>query len=321
MRILITGASGFVGSLLTATLLEDQHELIAAARDTGRIQRAIQLALRRRQADPPPLAEQLDLAAVDVLSGAGLARALQGVDVAYYLIHSMERNAHAPFPELERVGAQNFAAAARAAGVSRVIYLGGLTGAGESASVHMSSRLEVERILLEAMPDSVALRASIVIGAGSRSFRVLVRLVERMPVLTLPAWHRHRTRPIDARDVVDLLIAAAHSPTAAGRSLEIVGPETLSYGEMLVRIADLMLLRRPTIRLGVSVTPLSAPIVAAVTGEDPQLMLPLMGSLDRDLLLTGQDGSQLLGVDLHSFDQAVEHALGEWEMSEPLAAR
>ena len=321
MRILITGASGFVGSLLSAALLEDGHELIAAARDTGRIQRAVELELRRRQPNPPRLAGQLDLARVDVLSGDGLAQALEGVDVAYYLIHSMERGAHAPFPELERIGAQRFAAAAMAAGVSRIIYLGGLTGEGESASVHMASRLEVERILLEAVPDSVALRASIVIGAGSRSFRVLVRLVERMPVLTLPAWHRHRTRPIDARDVVRLLIAAAHSPAAAGRSMEIVGPETLSYGEMLVRIAELMLVRRPTIGLGISATPLSARIVAAITGEDPQLMLPLMGSLDRDLLLTGQDGAELLGVQLHSLDQAVEHALGQWEMSEPLAAR
>ena len=290
MRILITGASGFVGSLLTAALAEGEHELIAAARDTEHIQRAVELALRRGQTDPPRLAGQLDLASVDVLSGDGLAQALEGVDVAYYLIHSMERGAHVPFPELERIGAQHFAAAARAAGVSRIIYLGGLTGEGESASVHMASRLEVERILLEAVPDSVALRASIVIGAGSRSFRVLVRLVERMPVLTLPAWHRHRTCPIDARDTVRLLIAAAHSSAAAGRSLEIVGPETLSYGELLVRIAELMLVRRPTIGLSVSATPLSARIVAAITGEDPQLMLPLMGSLDRDLLLTGQDG-------------------------------
>ena len=97
MRILITGASGFVGSLLSAALLEDGHELIAAARDTGRIQRAVELELRRRQPNPPRLAGQLDLARVDVLSGDGLAQALEGVDVAYYLIHSMERGAHAPF--------------------------------------------------------------------------------------------------------------------------------------------------------------------------------------------------------------------------------
>jgi uncharacterized protein YbjT (DUF2867 family) len=196
-----------------------------------------------------------------------------------------------------------------------------LNTGGESASAHLSSREQVERILLEGVPESVALRASIVIGAGSRSFRLLVRLVERLPVLALPDWHRYRTQPIDGRDVVKLLIAAARVPQAAGRSLEIGGPDVLSYGEMLERIADLMMVGRPTVRLGLSATPLSARIAAAIAGEDPQLILPLMRGLGRDLLLTGTDGARLLNVDLHSFDAAVEHALGEWEASEPLAAR
>lgn len=323
MRILITGVSGFMGSLLAGALLGGEHELILAARDRDRARHAVELALRRARAQPHLLAlsERLEPLRIDVLSGEGLARALEQVDVAYYLIHSMESGGQAPFPELERIGAQHFAAAAAAAGVSRIVYLGGLTGASERISPHLESRLEVERILLAAVPDSVALRASIVIGAGSRSFRILVRLVERLPVLTLPSWHRHRTRPIDARDVVELLIAAARSPAAAGRSLEIVGPQTLTYGEMLERIAESMMLARPTLGLNFSATPLSARIVAALAGEDPQLMLALMGSLENDLLLNGEDGAELLGVDLHSFDQAVEHALHEWECSEPLAAR
>src|SRR6185312_4255033 len=132
-----------------------------------------------------------------------------------YLIHSMEPSpGGAGFVERERLAAANFAAAAQAAGVRRIVYLGGLVprwdeAAGAAARIrrsrHLASREEVERILLEAVPDSFALRASIVIGARSRSFRLLVRLVERLPVLALPAWQRYRTQPIDERDVIEML--------------------------------------------------------------------------------------------------------------------
>ncbi len=129
----------------------------------------------------------------------------------------------------------------------RIVYLGGLVprweprsgrgGAPQRRSKHLASREAVERELLAAVPDSLALRASIVIGAGSRSFRLLVRLVERMPVLTLPAWQRYRTQPIDERDIVAMLLSAATSPIS-GEVLEVGGPDVLSYGEMLERIAE-----------------------------------------------------------------------------------
>ena len=129
------------------------------------------------------------------------------------------------------------------------------------------------------------------IGARSRSFRFLVRLVERLPVLTLPAWRSFRTAPIDERDVVEMLAAAATLPTAtiagdspsAERSLDIGGPDTLSYGEMIGRIAELMLVRRPVLGFGVNVTPVAARVAAAIASEDPDLILPLMQSLHGDL--------------------------------------
>jgi hypothetical protein len=264
--------------------------------------------------------------------------------VAYYLIHSME---HSPstsgaFAERERIAARSFAAHAARAGVDRIVYLGGLVphasangrargrpderggGAGSHPdallSPHLQSRQAVERILLTAVPDSVALRASIVIGARSRSFRLLVHLVERMPVLALPAWRRFRTQPIDARDVTDMLAAAALADVA-GRSLDIGGPDVLSYGEMIARIAELMLVHRPSIGLRMNLTPFTARVAAAIAGEQPELVLPLMGSLRADLLPADDHAPQLLNVKLHSFDSAVEHALAEWEACEPLAAR
>jgi uncharacterized protein YbjT (DUF2867 family) len=169
----------------------------------------------------------------------------------------------------------------------------------------------------------VALRASIAIGARSRSFRFLVRLVERMPVVALPAWRDYRTQPIDERDVVEMLAACATRPVLAGRTLDVGGPDVLSYGEMVNAIASLMLLGRPSVGLAFTATPLAARLAASITRERPELVLPLMEGLSGDLLPAAQDDdtADLLGVELHSFDAAVEHALYEWERVEPLAAR
>jgi uncharacterized protein YbjT (DUF2867 family) len=322
LRILVTGASGAMGSLLAPRLLIAGHAVRAFGRDPNRIEEALSGHLLETETD------EVEILKGDVLTGEGLARALRDVDVAYYLMHSMERSAvvSAPFTEREMLAAENFAAAAVRGGVARIVYLGGLvprwapaTGHAPS-SRHLASREAVERILLAAVPDSVALRASIVIGERSRSFRFLVRLVERLPVLTLPAWHRFRTQPIDSRDVTEML-AACSTADLSGRSLDVGGPDILTYGEMITEIADLLLVSRPSLRLGVSATPLAGRLAAAIAREDPELVLPLMEGLQGDLLPADDHAAELLDVELHSFASAVEHALGEWEESEPLRAR
>jgi uncharacterized protein YbjT (DUF2867 family) len=188
-------------------------------------------------------------------------------------------------------------------------------------SRHLASRLAVEELLLAAAPESIAMRASIVIAARSRSFRFLVRLVERMPVLALPAWRDNRTAPVDGRDMLEFLTRAATAPKElSGRSWDIAGPDVMSYGELVERIADAMLVRRPRVGIDVTMTGVASVVAAAIAGEDVGLIAPLMESLEHDLL-PRHAAAPAFGIRPHSFDAAVERALRDWERDEELTAR
>jgi uncharacterized protein YbjT (DUF2867 family) len=308
VQVLVTGASGAIGAELVPRLARAGHAVRAFGREPARI------------VAPP----EVELARGDAITGAGLQAALDGVDVAYFLIHSMETSLDGAgsFADRDRAAAANFAAVARTTGVRRVVYLGGPVPAGPAISPHLASRLEVEETLLDAAPEAVALRASIVISARSRSFRFLVRLVERVPVMPLPAWRVHRTRPIDGRDVIAYLERAGTSDAVGGPlSLDIAGPDTVTFAELVERIRDALLLGRPRVDLPVTLTAVGSRVAAAITGEDHGLVGPLMGSLTADLLPRDERAAELFGVRLHHFDAAVEHALREWETVEDLAGR
>jgi uncharacterized protein YbjT (DUF2867 family) len=302
---LVTGATGYVGGRLLRRLAGEGRPVRALARMAERVERLPGVEAIRG----------------DVLSGTGLAEALEGCDTAYYLVHAMEAADDADFAGRDRRAAELFARAAMEAGIERIVYLGGLAPAG-APSAHLGSRLEVERILLEAVPRSTALRASIVVGAGSPSFRLLVRLVERLRVLLLPRWRTNRTQPIDERDVIEFLARTPEVPAAAGRSLDVCGPDVMTYGEMIARIAELMGVGRLPVELSVSLTPPASAVAAAVSGQPLELVRPLMDSLESDVLpRDAREAARLYGIRPRGFDRAVEHALAEWESLEPLGAR
>jgi uncharacterized protein YbjT (DUF2867 family) len=300
---LVTGGTGYVGSRLLRRLVAEG--------------RPVRVLARR-----PELLTDVEVVRGDLLTGSGLEEALAGCSTAYYLAHSMEAGANGDFAGRDRLMAETFAAAAASAGVEHIVYLGGIVPIDHALSPHLQSRLEVEEILLGAVPGSTALRASIVIGAGSSSFRILVRLVERLRVLPMPRWRDNRTQPIDERDVIEFLARTPQVPEAAGRSLDVVGPDVMTYGRMIERIAEAMGVGRLPLALKRSLTPPASAVVAAVTGQPLELVRPLMESLETDLLPRDADeAARLYGLRAHGFDRALEHSLSEWEKLEPLGAR
>ena len=304
---LIVGATGYVGTLLTKALVAE-----------GRAVRA----LSRR---PPRTGgeDSVESARGDVLRDEGLDAALEGCDVAYYLVHSMEAGA-ASFEARDRQAAANFAAACRRAGVERVVYLGGIEPSGP-LSPHMRSRLEVERILMESVPGATGLRASIIVGAGSPSFRLMVRLIERIPVLPLPPWRIRRTQPIAERDVIQCLVRAPSIDDTAGRSIDLVGPDVLTYAEILRGIAAELEIDRPPVDLPIFTAPAFGVVAAAIADADADLVRALMGSLNADVLprsdRAAEEMTEIFAVKPLAFSRAVRRALAEWERDEPLSAR
>ncbi len=244
-RILVTGATGYIGGLLVPAL--------------ERLGRPVRCLVRRRAA-LDSVAPATEVVRGDVLDPESLAPALQGVHTAYYLIHSM--GGPGGFEEQDREAALNFARAGRAAGVRRIIYLGGL-GDGPELSEHLASRQDVGRILRESGVPTVELRASIIIGAGSLSFQMIRSLVERLPVMLLPRWVRTRAQPIAVDDVLAYLVQALERDVSG--VYEIGGADRVSYLDLMQEYARQRGLRRWMVRVPVLTPWLSSLWLSLVT--------------------------------------------------------
>ena len=299
--VLLTGATGFVGGELL-TRLRESTRLRCLVRDATR--------LLRDDDETGPEAIVADLTDIE-----SLRPALEGIDEVYYLVHSMEPGAGGDYADRDRRAAENFARIAQDCGIRRTIYLGGILG-GERPSAHLQSRHEVEQILEGAGRELVALRASMIVGARSASFKTLVEVVARLPVLALPTWRDRHTQPIAISDVVGCLVAARGVDPGA---YEIGGPDRLTFAEMCEIIAELLELDRPRINLPFTSSKLESAAAAAVADADRDELEPLFEGLHGDLVVQGDAVREVFGVQPTPFREAARRAVGELDDLRPAA--
>jgi len=296
MRVLVAGATGFIGGVLVRRLLSEGADVRALVRD------------RTRTRGLPVEHERLELHEGDVLAPDSLEGAGEGIDVAYYLVHSMGRGEGGDFEEREVRAAQAFARMCSHEGVRRVIYLGGL---GDTpGSKHLRSRDATARTLAEHGPALTYFRAGMVVGAGSESYRTLRHLVARLPVMIAPRWLSTPTQPIDIDDVVSYLAAAPAVEASAGREIQIGSPDVLPYGEMLDYMAR-ALGRRPRPKIPVPLlTPwLSSLWIGLVTPVDARVARPLIEGLSTETVVTDPSGAALFPVEPIGFDESLRKAV------------
>ena len=292
-QLLVTGATGYVGGRLLPALLERGHHVRGLAR-------------RPERAELPDAVETMQ---GDVVSGDGLDAALDGVDVAFYLVHSMGAGG-SDFAERDRQAAGNFGAAAARAGVRRIVYLGGLEGAGDDTpSEHLRSREEVATILGGHVDEFVHVRAAMVLGDGSASFQMLRHLVMRLPVMITPRWIDTRSQPVAIDDVVATLAALAdrEDPPA---EVQLGGADVLTYREMMGRFARVAGRRPPLVVPTPVLSPrLSSYWVALVTPINLGLVRPLVDGLSAEMIVREPPPPGLNDAP-KGFDDAVRAALG-----------
>jgi uncharacterized protein YbjT (DUF2867 family) len=276
LKCLVTGASGYIGGRLVPELLAVGYGLRCLARDPGKL-------------DGRPWSADVEVAAGDATDEAAVRRALDGIDVAYYLIHSLGTGPS--FEQRDRQAAGIFARAAASAGVKRVVYLGGIvTGPVGGLSPHLRSRAEVGDILLASGVPTAVLQAAVIIGSGSASFEMLRYLTERLPAMVTPKWVSTRIQPIAVQDVLRYLVGCAALPADVSRAFDIGGPDVLTYADMMRRYSDIAGLRpRLLVRVPLLTPRLSSLWVGLVTPVPAGLARPLVESLVNEVVCAEHD--------------------------------
>ncbi|MDT9685374.1 SDR family oxidoreductase [Streptomyces sp. TRM76323] len=275
---LVTGATGYVGGRLVPELLDAGYRVRCLARTPGKLR-------------DHPWADRVDIVRGDVTDEASVRDAMRGADIAYYLVHALGTGPG--FEDTDREAAAVFARRARAAGVRRLVYLGGLTPAGvpeRHLSPHLRSRAEVGRVLSDSGVPTTVLRAAVILGSGSASFEMLRYLTERLPLMVTPRWLRTRIQPIAIRDVLRYLVGSAGMPPDVSRSFDIGGPDVLTYRELMARYAAVAGLPRRLVLPVPLLTPrLSSLWIGLVTPVPASIARPLADSLRHEVVCREHD--------------------------------
>ena len=300
-NILITGATGFIGSKLIQKFSKRGNTVTAMSRQDMENQPAIKYVK------------------ADVFNSTELEKAMEGIEVAYYLLHSMEGDSKhwQEFASREKTQAQNFLKAATKAGVKRIIYLGGLVNESLDLSPHMKSRKEVGEILSSGTIPVTELRASIVIGSQGGSYAMLRYLVERLRVMVCPSWVKSLAQPIAVDDVVDYLIGCLETPETTGKIFDIGGPERLTYQEMMRQYAAYLNKNLFVIEIPFLTTRLSSYWVDLITPVKASLARPLIDSLVHDTVVKDDSITKLIPLKLKTVREAIDAATREMKENPP----
>ena len=299
--ILVTGASGYVGGRLVPKLLEDGRQVRVLARDPDRLQ-------GRSWSD------QVEIVQGDALKPETLTAAMSGVTAAYYMIHSMQKASAGAqaFEERDQLAARNFSAAAKAAGVQRIIYLGGLGDPNADLSPHLRCRQQTGDALREGGVPVTEFRAAVIVGSGSVSFEMIRNLTERLPVMICPKWVYTRVQPIGIRNVVEYLAAALDGPESTGKTIEIGGADVLTYAEMMLGYASARGLKRFLISVPVLSPRLSSYWVHWMTPIPAEIGKPLIEGLRNEVIVRDDSARRLFpGIKVIDYRTAVDRALAQ----------
>jgi uncharacterized protein YbjT (DUF2867 family) len=301
--VLITGATGYIGGRLAPRLLQAGYHVRCLVRDPERLQGR-------------PWLDRVEVVAGDVLQPESLPPAMAGVSTAYYLVHSMA--AGEGFCERDVTAARNFASAASAAGVARIIYLGGLGDPDTELSPHLRSRQATGEALRDAGVPVTEFRAGVIVGSGSLSFELVRYLVERLPVMIGPRWVYTCVQPIGIRNVLEYLVAALQTPESTGEIIEIGGADVVTYGDMMLGYARARGLKRRLISVPVLTPRLSSLWVHLITPIPTTIARPLIEGLRNEVVVRDHNKAGRLFPDIHPFDYqtSVELALARLESGE-----